>query len=40
MENNENNEQNLSATDLSNEALNNFLDGFKEENRSFVQEKG
>lgn len=40
MENNENNEQNLSATDLSNEALNNFLDGFKEENRSYVQEKG
>ena len=34
------NEHNLSATDLSNEALNNFLDGFKEENRSFVQEKG
>ncbi|MBQ2168649.1 MAG: hypothetical protein II449_05315 [Prevotella sp.] len=40
MENNENNEQSLSATDLTNEAVNNFLDGFKEENRSYVQEKG
>ena len=38
MENNENNEQSLSATDLSNEALNNFLDGFKEENRSRSEE--
>lgn len=40
MENNENNGQSLSANDLTDAALNNFLDGFKEENRSFVQEKG
>lgn len=40
MENNENNGQSLSANDLTDTALNNFLDGFKEENRSFVQEKG
>lgn len=40
MENNENNEQSLSATDLTHEALSNFLDTFKEENRSYVEEKG
>ena len=40
MENNENNEQSLSATELTDAALNNFLDGFKEENRSYVKEKG
>lgn len=40
MENNENNEQSLSANELTDAALNNFLDGFKEENRSYVQEKG
>lgn len=40
MENNDNNGQSLSANDLTNEALNNFLDTFNEENRSYVEEKG